>query len=482
MSQHIHGINRDQTLLFPETLQKYISDDNPVRFIDAFVDSLNLEKMGFTHTEPPEIGRPSYNPKDLLKLYIYGYLNQVRTSRKLERECHRNIEAIWLMKKLTPDHKTIADFRKDNSGYIKAVFREFVKLCMRLDLYGAQLLAIDGVKLKAVNSPERNQNHKKLQANIKAIDASVSRYIKEMDMLDKVEQKQESTRLELQQKVKKLLSKKEDCAKLLLSLKKTGQNEVSLTDPDCRVMRSRGKLEPSYNSHVAVDSKSHLIVDYNVTNNSSDNNELCSLAKSSKNTLKVKNIEVAADKGFFSDMEMKRCVDSGIIPYVPEPRRHGPDPKKTGLPMPGFYADRFVYDNVSDCYVCPAGSRLVFKRTVLRLGKSMRMYESKACFSCRYFGVACTSNRRGRVIERWKHEAVLEEMRIRLNDSPFMMNIRRAVVEHVFGTVKRSFNMGYLLLRGLGKVWGEVGFTMLAYNLRRALNILGPRALIRALV
>ncbi len=322
MSEHIEGLNRDQTLLFPETLEKYVSDNNPVRFIEAFVDSLNLQKMGFTHAQPQEAGRPSYNPKDLLKLYIYGYLNQVRTSRKLERECHRNIEAIWLMKKLAPDHKTIADFRKDNVNCIKAVFHEFVKLCMRLDLYGAQLLAIDGVKFKALNSPERNQNQKKLQANIKAIDKSVSRYIKEMDILDTAEEK----RLDLQHKVKKLLSKKEDCTKLLEGLKSSGQNEVSFTDPDCRVMRSRGgKLEPGYNSHVAVDSKNHLIVDYNITNNSSDNNELYPLAKAAKETLKVQTIAATADKGFFSDLEIKRCVDSGIVPFVAEPKRHGPD-------------------------------------------------------------------------------------------------------------------------------------------------------------
>ena len=482
MNEHIQGLNRDQTLLFPDVLEKYVDEENPVRFIDAFVDTLNLEKMGFTHSTPTDTGRPSYDPKVLLKIYIYGYLNQVRSSRKLEKECHRNIEVIWLTKKLAPDHKTIADFRKDNVDCVKAVFHEFVKVCMRLDLYGAQFIAIDGVKFKAVNSPERNLNQKKLQGRLNAIDESVAKYINYMEAIDREEEKQGDKRAELQENVKMLLSKKEEYAEVLKSLKASSQNEVSFTDPDCRLMRSnRGKMEPGYNSHIAVDDKNHLIVDYNVTNNSSDFNELSPLAKSAKETLKVKSIEVATDKGFFTDLEIKRCVDEGVVPYVPEPKRHGPDLKKCGVPTPDFYIEKFVYDKLSDSYVCPAGNRMLFQCTVSRLGKVMRMYRSNACFSCRFFGTSCTSNRHGRIIERWEYEELLEDMRMRLRFHPEKMGARQAVVEHVFGTIKRPFNQGYFLLKGLEKVWGEVGFTMLAYNLRRALNILGSRVLVASL-
>ena len=278
MSEHVEGLNRDQTLIFPDTLEEYVDKENPVRFIDAFIDSLNLQKLSFTHSIPNELGRPSYDPKDLLKLYIYGYINQVRTSRKLEHECHRNIEVIYLMKKLTPDFKTIADFRKDNVDCIKGVFREFVKFCMGLDLYGAKLIAIDGVKLKAVNSIDRNFNQKTLTYRLKIIDERVSKYLKEMETLDKEEEKAQATR-ELEEKLKNIMKCKEEYTELLRKLKESNLNEVSLTDPDCRLMKNRGKIEPCYNSHVAVDDKNHLIVDYNVTNAPADNCQLSSSAR-----------------------------------------------------------------------------------------------------------------------------------------------------------------------------------------------------------
>jgi transposase len=288
MSEHIEGITRDQTLLFPETLEKYVDENNPVRFIDAFVDSLNLETMGFTHAAVLEMGRPSYNPKDLLKLYIYGYLNQVRTSRKLERECHRNIEVMWLMKKLAPDFKTIADFRKDNVDCIKGVFKEFVKLCMSLDLYGSKLVAVDGVKFKAVNSLDKNFNRKSLSYRLKVIDERVSEYIREMEMEDLKEEKGESKHADLlEEKVKKLMNRNEEYTEILKKLKQSGVNEVSLVDPDSRLMKNRGMIEPCYNSHVAVDDKNHLIVGYNVTNAAADNCQLSSIAKGRAQPIRI---------------------------------------------------------------------------------------------------------------------------------------------------------------------------------------------------
>jgi len=306
MSEHVTGLNRDQTLIFPETLEGYVDKENPVRFIDAFIDSLNLEKLGFTHSTPTDLGRPSYDPSDLLKLYIYGYLNQARTSRKLEHECHRNIEVIWLMKKLAPDFKTIADFRKDNVDCIKGVFREFVKLCMGLDLFGSKLVAIDGVKFKAVNSIDRNFNQKTLTYRLKMIEERVSKYLKEMEALDKEEEKAEATR-ELEEKLKNIMRCKEEYTELLRKLKESNLNEVSLTDPESRLMKNRGKIEPCYSSHVAVDDKNHLIVDYNVTNAPADNCQLSSIAKGAKETLGVERLDAVSDKGFFNFMEIKEC-------------------------------------------------------------------------------------------------------------------------------------------------------------------------------
>ena len=300
MSEHVEGLNRNQTSLFPETLEDYVDKENPVRFIDALVDSLNLEKLGFKHSVPAEVGRPSYDPADLLKLYVYGYLNQVRSSRKLERECHRNLEVMWLMKKLTPDFKTIADFRKDNIDSVKGVFREFVKLCMRLDLYGAKCIAVDGTKFKAVNGLDRNFNRKKLDYRMKEIDKQVSKYLAEVEEEDRREEQANHKHVEvIQEKVQKLMKRKEEYSDILAKLKESKQNEISQVDPDCRLMKNRGRIEPCYNGQVAVDDKNHLIVDYNVTNAPADNCQLSSMAIGAKEILGAKSLEAVADKGYF---------------------------------------------------------------------------------------------------------------------------------------------------------------------------------------
>jgi transposase len=476
MSEHVAGLNRDQTALFPDTLEGYVDKENPVRFIDAFVDSLNLEKLGFKHALPVEIGRPSCDPSDLLKLYVYGYLNQVRSSRKLERECHRNVEVMWLMRKLTPDFKTIADFRKDNVDCVKGVFKEFVKLCMSLDLYGAKCIAIDGTKFKAVNSLDRNFNRKNLAYRMKRIDEHVSKYLAEIEEEDRKEEQANSKHVEmLQEKVQKLMKRKEEYAELLCKLKESKQNEVSLVDPDCRLMKNRGRIEPCYNGQVAVDDKNHLIVDYDVTNAPADNCQLSPIAKSAKEMLRAESLDAVADKGYFSFVQIKDCVDSGIIPYVPEQNRYGVGfVKRKGVPTREFHVDKFVYDVGTDTFVCPAGNKLVFSYLDHAHQKNIRVYRTDVCFSCEYFMTKCSLNKHGRTLWRWEHAEVLDEMRERMLREPEKLALRKKVVEHPFGTMKRAFNQGYLLLKGLRKVGGEVGFTMLAYNMRRVLNILGP--------
>lgn len=483
MNGYIKGLDRNQTLLLPETLDKYVGEENETRFIDAFVDSLNLPRLGFTHTHPNKEGRPPYDPADMLKLFIWGYLNQVRSSRKLERECHRNLEAIWLMRKLSPDHKTIADFRKDNVDRVKGVFREFVKLCLSLGLYGAEFMAIDGVKLKAVNSNPRNYNRETLMNRIRTMDEAASRYIEEMEALDREEEGGAKPADQLREKLRRLQRRRMGYAELLGKLVEPGRNEVSLTDPECRLMRNRGRLEPCYNVHVAVDDGSHLIVDYDVSNVSSDCNALSPIAKAAKETLGVGSLSVVADKGFFDAQEIKECIDNGITPYVPRPLKYGAGPaRKTGVPAREFYGDRFVYDKSGDEYVCPAGNRFAFWFSSVNGVRVMRAYRSEACFLCPFYMVRCTRNRVGRMVYRWEHEGLLEEMEERLRAEPWRMDARRDVVEHPFGSMKRAFNQGYLLLKGLGKVSCEVGFTMLAYNMRRALNILGAGRLVASVM
>ena len=454
MSEHVEGLNRNQTALFPDTLEGYVDKDNPVRFIDAFVDSLNLEKLGFKHSIPAEVGRPSYNPSDLLKLYVYGYLNQVRSSRKLERECHRNVEVMWLMRKLTPDFKTIADFRKDNIDCVKGVFKEFVKLCMSLDLYGAKCIAIDGTKFKAVNSLDQNFNRKNLAYRMKMIDEHVSKYLAEIEEEDRKEAQANSKHVELlQEKVQKLMKRKEEYSELLAKLKESKQNEVSLVDPDCRLMKNRGRIEPCYNGQVAVDDKNHLIVDYNVTNAPADNCQLSSMAIGAKEMLGAKNLDAVADKGYFSFVQIKDCVDNGIIPYVPEQNRYGVGfVKRKGVPAREFHVDKFVYDVGTDTFVCPAGNKLVFSYLDHAHQKNIRVYRTDACFSCEFFMAKCTLNKHGRTLWRWEHAEVLDEMRERMLREPEKLALRKSLVEHPFGTMKRAFNQGYLLLKGLRKV------------------------------
>ena len=482
MSEHVGGTYRDQTILFPDTLDKYVDAENPVRFIDAFIDSLNLEKLGFKHSIPCETGRPSYDPSDLLKLYVYGYLNQVRSSRKLERECHRNLEVMWLMKKLAPDHKTIADFRKDNVGCIKPVFKEFVYLCKSLDLYGAQLVAIDGSKFRAVNSKSNNLNEKTVALRLKQTEEKIAQYLKEMDENDSTDSAEdESVRVDgLEEKIGKLKEEKQRYEQIQNQMKETGQKEVSLVDPDSRLMRvGSQRLEVCYNIQTSVDAKKHLIVDYDVINNSTDHHQLVNGAQAAMQTLGVDALDAVSDKGFYVEKDLKDCEEVGITVFMPIPATVNPH-KRYGVPEPMFYTDRFVYDSVRDVYVCPAGKDLGFWKYIYKNNPLRgRVYKTECCAVCG-FRSKCTRNKRGRIIFRGEFEAAVERLRSRLETSEGKerLRLRRELAEHPFGTMKRAFNQGYLLLKGLRKVKGEVGFTMLAYNMRRAINILGVGMLI----
>jgi transposase len=485
---YVIGSDRGQELLLPDSLDEYVDEDNEVRFVDTFVETLDLDVLGFEHSILEDgAGRPSYDPSDLLKLYLYGYLNQVRSSRKLERECRRNTEVMWLMKKLAPDFKTIADFRKDNVDCMKKVFKEFISFLQDLDLFGGELASIDGSKFKAVNATKRNFDAKKLADKLKRIDEKIGRYMRELEEGDgreevAAEEKALLTkrRVYLEDKLERLRKQTEELRSASKALEKSGQNQVSLTDPESRLMRNNGRFEVCYNVQASVDSKNKLIAHYDVTNEGEDRNQLSKMAKGTKETLGVDDLEVTADKGFSNSLEIKECVDNGITPYVPE-QGDGGRYRRTGVPEPTFHNDRFVYSPDKDTYVCPAGNEMRFWRVDSdTAGRVRRIYRTGACNGCP-FRNRCTNSKSGRLIRRWEHEVILEEMRERLKREPLKAAVRKELSEHPFGTMKRAFNQAYLLLKGLRKVRGEIGFTMLAYDMRRAINIMGTKSLMVAL-
>ena len=350
---HLTGPDRTQTLLLPESLDEYVGPENPVRFIDAFVDGLDLTAAGFTQVTPKMTGRPGYAPKDLLKLYIYGYLNRIRSSRRLEAETHRNIEVIWLLRQLKPDFKTIADFRRLNCKAFRQIFRQFVLLCRQLDLFGRELLAVDGSRIKAVNNKDRNFTRASLTKFIELADVKLDDYLQRLDQSDAAESDTAGSRVKnLAEKIAAIRERRTRCKDMLAQLDRTGEEQISLTDPDSRAMAAHTHVAVGYNVQVAVDTKNKLIVEQQVTNQVVDMGLLTQTAEPAKEVLGVETIEVVADKGYFKIEDIEACEKAGMVPYVPRPQR-GPS-VKAGL----FRKDEFQYDEVSDSYCCPAGQRL----------------------------------------------------------------------------------------------------------------------------
>ena len=464
---YIEGVARNQAILFPEVIDDYIEEDNPVQFIDAFVDSLNLIALGFKYSVPESTGRPPYNPADMLKLYIYGYLNRIRSSRSLEKETHRNIELMWLLGKLTPDFKTIADFRKDNKEAIKKVCKEFILLCNRLNLFGGELIAIDSSKFKAVNSKKRNFNEAKLKKALEKIDEKIEEYFTELEDNDKKEAHISHCSAEdIKKKIEILKGRKEKYQGLLRNLKMSGETQVSLTDPESRAMVNNQRVEVCYNVQTTVDSKHKLIIDHETTNEVLDRNQLSNMSKRAKEILKVEKLGVLADKGYYDAIEIKECVDNGVVPYIPEPESTIPEDVDI------YHKDEFSYDTDKDCYICPQTNELTYRGRATHHGRVMKLYKSKYCKRCPIL-TRCTRNKQGRIIYRWEHEEVLEEMRERVRRKPDTIAMRNILTEHIFGTMKRGFNQGYMLLKGKEKVSTEISLTVLSYNIKRVLNIIG---------
>lgn len=470
----IKGTPRSNVLLFPEAIDDYVTDDNPVRFIDAFVDNLDLQQMGFSRTTPAHTGRPAYSPADLLKLYIYGYINRLRSSRLLERECSRNLELLWLMRKLAPDFKTIADFRKDNAGAIKKVCRQFTLLCKRLELFGGELIAIDGSKFKAQNNKKRNFTAEKLDKTIKEIDAKIKDYLDQLDEADQEEGEVKTPSAEqLKEKIEQLRNRKLNYEQVETQLKGSGETQISLTDADSRAMKVGQGSDVCYNVQTVVEAKHKLIVEHEVTNEPTDHRQLSKMAIRTKQILEVEKLEVVADRGYYDGAEVKKCGEAGITVYVAKQQTSANE--KHGL----YTKEDFTYNSARDCYECPAGKELGYRYDTVELGRHIRYYSTKECRTCEIKG-KCTRNKRGRRITRWVDEAILEDMSERVKNNPEKMKKRKELAEHPFGTMKRGMNSGYFLMRGIKKVAAEMSLTVLAYNIRRVINILGVGKMLEA--
>jgi transposase len=468
MSKFIEGQDRSQGTLFPERLDDYVEEDSPVRVIDVFIDDLDISGLGFW-TELAATGRPRYHPKTMLKLYVYGYLNRVQSSRRLEVEAQRNIELMWLTGRLAPDFKTIADFRKDNPEAIRLVCREFVMLCKKLNLLSEKLVAIDGSKFKAVNSRDRNFTKAKMKRRLRDVESAIDRYMAQLDETDRSEPAPDDTKT-LQDKVAKLREEMARLKKLEVRMLEAPDQQLSLTDPDARSMNSRGTGMVGYNVQSAVDAKHHLIVAHEVSKVGSDRQQLSRMAKRVKATLGTKKLTVVADRGYYNGDEIRECEQNDIVAYVAKPKT---SPNKAK----GYFdRSRFQYIKDDDEYECPAGERLPYRCEYRERGKRIRRYWSSACGSCTLKS-QCTNGKERRV-SRWVHEDVLERAAKRLRRRPEVMNARRSLVEHPFGTLKSWTSSNHFLTRRLSGVSTETSLQILAYNMKRAINLVGTRKII----
>lgn len=461
---HRTGLDRSQTLLFPERLEDYITAENPVRFLDAFVDQLDLHALGFDKARCADTGRPPYDPAMLLKLYLYGYLHRVRSSRLLAAECQRNVEMIWLTGKQTPDFKTIADFRKDNLKPLQSVARQFTLLCRKLELFGGELLAIDGSKFAAVNARDQNFNAAKLQELIERSDARLAEYLKELDSVDKAEPGAPAlTQAELAKKIA-ALQERQDWHKELLEQLDEEQKQISVTDPDARKMPTAHGTVIGYNAQMAVDARHKLIAAADVTNDVTDLQQLADVALEAKTNLEVKQAEVLADAGYYNASEVSRCLDAGLTPYIPKADTSANTAR-------GLYGkSQFRYDAQKDVYLCPAGQELTYRFATYELGRELKYYRASGCQACALKS-RCTRNKANRTITREANEHLMEAMAARMRAQPQKFKLRKTLAEHPFGTIKRWFGYTHFLLKGLAKVRCEWSLTTMAYNLKRVLNL-----------
>jgi len=472
---HISGNDRSQLLLLPESVDDYVGPDNPVRFIEAFVDSLDLGTSGFARVRCKATGRPGYNPADLLKLYIYGYLNRVRSSRRLEVETRRNIEVIWLMRRLSPDFKAIADFRRDNRTAFRQVFRAFVVLCRELDLYGREMVAVDGTRIKAVNSRDRNFTKAKLERSLRESDEKLDRYLKQLDIADQddFDRVDPANIKNLEAKIAKVRERRVHLESCRSDLAESTEDQISLTDPDSRAMHPGTRVGVGYNVQIAVDTKHKLIAEQQVHSRVADQGLLAETANAARENLAVDSIEVVADRGYFSMEDISACKAAAVIPHVCKPNN------SIAARSGNFTKEMFRYDTVADVYICPGNQRLEPRYIDRTRGPTKIEYCNRAaCRTCD-FRSRCTKGSY-RKITRAEDEALLEQMAERLRARPELLDIRRETVEHPFGSIKQWMGQGAFLMRRLENVRGEFSLTALAFNIRRAITLVGVPGLIAA--
>ena len=477
MGRFVEGEDRRQGVVLPEYLDDYVSDANPVRVIDVFVEELDLGALGFAGVVPEATGRPGYHPGVMLKIYVYGYVNQIASSRRLEREAQRNVEMMWLAQRLAPDFKTIADFRKDNGPAIRAACRQFVDLCRRLELFTHAVAAIDGSKFKAVNTRDKNFTRNSIKRRMEQVEASIERYMAALETADRQEGEiTQAKSVRLKDKIASLREQMNAFKALEIQVHAAPDQQISLTDPDARAMATTGKGTGmvGYNVQTAVDAKHHLIVAHEVTNVGHDRGQLANMAGQAKDAMGVDALEVLADRGYFDGEEILACGPLGVTPILPKPLTSGSKADSR------FGKQDFVYIPEDDVYLCPAGQRLVRHMTSVERGLTLHRYwDLPSCRACAIKS-RCTTSKERR-ITRWEHEAVIDAMQERLDRAPKSMRIRRATVEHPFGTLKAWMGATHFKTRTLKNVSTEMSLHVLAYNLKRLIAILGARPLIEAM-
>jgi transposase len=477
MKRFVEGEDRRQATLLPDCLDDYVTEDNPVRIVEVFIDELDLAALGFAGIVPEMTGRPSYHPATLLKIYIYGYLNRIQSSRRLERETQRNLELMWLAGRLMPDFKTIADFRRDNGPAIRAACAQFVVLCRQLNLFTRAVVAIDGSKFKAVNNRDKNFTVAKVAKRIEQVEASIARYLAALDRADRQDNDVAEARTSrLKEKIKGLRRQMQALREMGQQVDAAPDQQVSLTDPDARSMATSGKGTGivGYNVQMAVEAEHHLIVAHEVTNVGNDRTQLLAMGRQAQDVMACEETTALADRGYFNGDEVLACEGTGVLPCVPKTLTSGN--AKRGL----FTGQDFVYDAEHDHYTCPAGEHLTKGKVRLDRRDNIDHYRNlTACSTCT-LKPRCTPDKHKRV-KRWEHEGVLDQMQARLERMPEAMAIRRQTVEHPFGTIKAWRGSTHFLMKTLEKVKTEMSLHVLAYNLKRMISILGVRPLLRAL-
>ena len=477
MARFIEGEDRRQSWLLPSSLDDYVAEDNSVRVVEAYIDELDLGTLGFVRVEPASTGRPAYDPATLLKLYLYGYLNRVPSSRRLEREAQRNVEVMWLMGRLAPDHKTIALFRRDNGPAIQAACRQFVALCRELGLFAGAAVAIDGSKFKAVNKRDRNFTVVKVAKRLEQVDASIARYLAALDRADKGQDDVPEAKVRrIDEKIAGLRRQMSFLRQMQTQVEASDGGQVSLTDLDARSMATSGRGTDivGYNVQIAVDPEHHFVVAHDVVNEGHDRTQLVSMGAKAREAIGAEEITVVADRGYYNGEQVLACEGTCILPVMPRADTSGH--AKKGL----FVRADFTYDPVDDHYVCPAGALLTKAKVRSDRHGDIDHYRNlDACHACA-MRERCTPEKVKRM-KRWRHEGVLEAMQKRLDVMPDAMAVRRATVEHVFGTLKAWLGATPFLTKGLGNVRTEISLAVLAYNMKRMIRLFGTVRLIEAI-